>query len=53
MTEAHRGMNIDETEYMAAIDDVLETMRELGHDEDTRNEVLAALNSVKGDIIRV
>lgn len=53
MTEAHRGMNIDEAEYMAAIDDILETMRKLGHDEDTRNEVLVALYSEKDDIIRV
>jgi hemoglobin len=53
MAEAHRGMNIDEAEYMAAIDDILGTMHRLGHGEETRNEVLATLYGVKEAIIRV
>ncbi|MFP4328858.1 MAG: group I truncated hemoglobin [Paracoccaceae bacterium] len=52
MAETHRGMNIDEAEYIAAMDDILGTMRRLGHDAATRNEVLAALYAVKDEIIR-
>lgn len=53
MVETHRGMNIDETEYMAAMDDILETMKSLGHAEDTRNEIAAILYTLKDGIIRV
>lgn len=35
MVEAHRGMNIDEAEYMAAMDDLLGTLESLGHPDDT------------------
>ena len=53
MVETHRGMNIDETEYMAAMDDILETMNSLGYSEDMRNEIAAILYSLKDGIIRV
>ena len=53
MVEAHRGMNINEAEYMAAMDDILGTMTSLGHAEDTRNEVAAILYAMKDDMIRV
>ncbi|WP_372615210.1 group I truncated hemoglobin [Aquicoccus sp.] len=53
MVETHRGMNIDETEYMAAMDDILETMKSLGHSEDTRNEFASILYGLKDEIIRV
>lgn len=53
MVETHRGMNIDEAEYMAAMDDILETMTSLGHSEDTRREMAAILYSLKDGIIRV
>lgn len=53
MVETHRGMNIDETEYMAAMDDILETMKSLGHSGDTRNEITAILYALKDGIIRV
>ncbi len=53
MVEAHRGMNIDEAEYMAAMDDILGTMKSLGHAEATRNEIAAILYAMKDDIIRV
>jgi hemoglobin len=52
MADAHSGMNIDEAEYMAAIDDALDTMRALGHAEDARDEVLVALYRVKDEILR-
>ncbi|MBZ0122291.1 MAG: group 1 truncated hemoglobin [Roseovarius sp.] len=53
MVETHGGMNIAETEYMAAMDDILETMKSLGHAEDTRGEIAAKLYALKDDIIRV
>ena len=53
MVEAHRGMNINEAEYMAAMDDILETMKSLGHAEDTRKENAAILYGVKDGIIHV
>lgn len=53
MVETHRGMNINETEYMAAMDDILETMKSLGHAEDTGGEIAALLYALKDDIIRV
>lgn len=52
MADAHRGMNIDEAEYVAAIDDVLTAMEDLGHDGATRDEVLALLYPLKSEILR-
>ena len=51
MAETHRGMNVGAAEYMAATDDILETLAARGHDEETRAEVLAILYSLKGEII--
>ncbi|KPQ05714.1 MAG: hemoglobin [Rhodobacteraceae bacterium HLUCCA12] len=53
MVEAHRGMNIAEAEYMAAMDDILGTLKGLGHSRDTRDEVTAMLYALKDDIIGV
>lgn len=52
MPEAHRGMNICEAEYMAATDDILNVLEQHGHNEDTRNEVLAILYALKDEIMR-
>lgn len=51
MPEAHRGMNVSEAEYVAAIDDILSSMERHGHDEATRHEVLAILHSLRGQIV--
>jgi len=53
MVETHSGMNVNEAEYMAAMDDILETMKSLGHTEDTRHEMAAILYSLKDGIVRV
>jgi hemoglobin len=53
MRTAHRGMNISEAEYMAAIDDILSAMKNKGLDEQTRNDVLAIAYSLKGEILHV
>lgn len=53
MGEAHRGMNIGEAEYMAAVDDIMEVLEKHRIDEPTRKEVLAIAWSLKGEIMRV
>jgi hemoglobin len=50
---AHRGMNICEQEYMAAMDDILGALTKNGIDDATRNEVTAVLYSLKGQVMRV
>jgi len=53
MLAAHKGMNISEQEYMAATDDILSAMDKHKFDEETKNDVVAILYSLKGNIIRV
>jgi hemoglobin len=50
---AHKGMNISEQEYIAAMDDILGALKKNGIDDATRNEVTAVLYSLKGQVIRV
>lgn len=53
MLAAHRGMNISEQEYLAVTDDIVGAMNKHKLDEGTKNEVIAILYSLKGNIIRV
>lgn len=53
MRHAHRGMNINEAEYMAAIDDILAALQKNGIDEQTQKDVLAIAYSLKGDILHL
>jgi len=53
MQAAHRGMNINEAEYMAATDDILTVLRKHRIDEQTQKDVLAIAYSLKGDILHV
>lgn len=53
MPDAHRGMNINASEYMAALDDILAALRKHGIDEQTQTDVLAIAYSLKGDILHV
>lgn len=53
MQDAHRGMNINEAEYMAATDDILTALRKHRIDEQTQKDVLAIAYSLKGDILHV
>ncbi len=50
---AHKGMNISEQEYMAAMDDILAALQKHDIDPATQGEVTAVLYSLKGQIIRV
>jgi len=53
MQETHRGMNINEAEYMAVTDDILAALRGHKIDEQTQKDVLAIAYSLKGDILHV
>lgn len=53
MHAAHRGMNISEAEFMAALDDILAALRKRGVDEQSQRDVLAIAYSLKGDILHV
>lgn len=53
MAEAHRGMNIDEAEYVAALDDILAVLDKHAIDDETRKDVLAIAYSLKGEIVHV
>jgi hemoglobin len=53
MLAAHKGMNISEQEYLAAMDDIVGAMHKNGLSDDTKKDVIAILYSLKGNIIRV
>lgn len=50
---AHKGMNISEQEYMAAMDDILGALEKNGIDPGTRGEVTNVLYSLKNQVMRV
>lgn len=51
MVTTHRGMNISPAEYMHVIDDILLSMEKHEIDQESRNEVLGILWSLKGMVI--
>lgn len=53
MRSAHAGMNISEQEYLAVMDDIVSALTKNNIDEKSRNDVVAILYSLKGEIIRV
>lgn len=53
MGDAHRGMNVSEGEYMAALDDIMAALRQRAIDEQTQKDVLAIAYGLKGDIMHV
>lgn len=53
MLTTHRGMNVSEQEFVAVLDDAMAALETCGIDAPTRNEVLAILWSMKGEVIRV
>ncbi len=50
---AHKHMNIDERELVSAIDDVMTAMTRNGYEQAEKNDILAILYSLKGDVVRV
>ncbi len=53
MVSAHKGMNINEQELIAAIDDIVVAMTKNGYADAEKNDVVAILYSLKGDVLRV
>jgi len=53
MLTTHRGMNISEQEFITVIDDAMAALQTCGIEVPVRNEVLAILWSLKGEVIRV
>jgi hemoglobin len=51
MPEAHRGMNINAAEYMAAVDDILLALKDHSIDEQSQKDVLAIAWSLKDEIL--
>ena len=53
MLATHKGMNINEQEYLAVMDDIVGAMDKNSLGEDVKKDVIAILYSLKGEIIRV
>lgn len=53
MLSTHRGMNVSEQEFVSVIDDAMAALQTCGVEMPVRNEVLAVLWSMKGEVIRV
>lgn len=53
MLSVHRHMNVNEQELVAAIDDAMVAMTKNGYGQAEKNDVLAILYSLKGDVVRV
>jgi len=53
LVSAHKGMNVSEQELVAAIDDIVAAMTKNGYDQAEKNEVVAILYSLKGDVVRL
>jgi hemoglobin len=49
----HSGMNISEQEFLAVVDDVVSVLTTHGVGPQEQQEVLYALYSLKGDVIRL
>ena len=50
---AHKHMNISEQELIAAIDDIMAAMTKHRYEQAEKNDVLAILYSLKGEVVRV
>ena len=53
MPDTHRGMNISAAEYMAAVDDIMNTLDAHDIDESAQKDVLAIAWSLKGEIMHL
>lgn len=52
MDATHRGMNINETEYMAAVDDIMKTLDQHGVSEEGKKDMLYIAYSLKDQIVK-
>lgn len=53
MRTAHQGMNVNEQEFEAVVDDIVTVLRRHAIDDKTQQDVLAILNGFKGEIVGV
>lgn len=53
MSDAHRGMNITDTEFAAAVDDIVATLEKNNIDARSREQILGMVSSLKDEIIRI
>lgn len=53
MITAHTGMNINDTEFIAVVDDVLDALEKCNVGKRERDEILAILYSLKPEIVRL
>ncbi|MCA1758151.1 MAG: group 1 truncated hemoglobin [Bacteroidales bacterium] len=51
MPDTHTGMNISTAEYMAVVDDIMESLGKNNIDEQSQKDVLAIVWSLKGMIL--
>lgn len=52
LVTAHKGMNINEQELVAAIDDVIAALDKNGVGQNEKNEIVAILYSLKNQVVR-
>jgi hemoglobin len=53
MRTTHTGMNINEEEWISATDDTIEALEANEVAEKEKNEVIAILESLKGDVVGI
>jgi len=53
MPEAHKGMNVNEAEFVAVVDDILEAMVKHGVGEREKADMLAIAYGMKNDIVHL
>ena len=53
MVATHKGMNVNEQEFVAVIDDAMAALETHNIEPATRNEVLGILWSLKGEVVRL
>ena len=53
LVATHRGMNVNEQEFVAATDDVLAVLRKHGVGDREQAEVLAAFFAMKGEVLHL
>ena len=53
LISTHKGMNISEQELVAAIDDVVAALEKNGIGQTEKNDVVAILYSLKGEVVRL
>lgn len=52
METTHKGMNISEEEFVAALDDILMVLQNHDVEQKDQNEVLGMLYGMKDEIVR-